>query len=134
MLLLSALAGFASASGAPSSSTNTVASVFTLPISPNDGRDPFFPESTRYFDALMEANQKKQPAATIEVSDLKVPGISGTPGHLLAIINNHTFAVGDSGEVSTPAGRVSLRCIEINSDHVVVEINGHYHRLPLEQQ
>ncbi|HZI31995.1 MAG TPA: hypothetical protein VFF11_06620, partial [Candidatus Binatia bacterium] len=71
----------------------------------------------------------------VELPPLTVPGISGTPGHLLAIINNHTFAEGDQGDVLTPSGnRVHIHCIEVDSDHVIVEVNGHTHRLNLGDQ
>ena len=42
----------------------------------------------------------------------------------MAIINNHTFAVGDEGDVITPSGRVHLRCIDIQPGTVVIEVNG----------
>jgi len=105
-----------------------IPSVFVLPSSVKEGRDPFFPESTRTLEMT--------PAAvhTVEITSLRVPGITGSPGHLLAIINNHTFAVGDEGDVLTPAGRVTLRCLEIHNDSVVVEINGQPHRISLESQ
>lgn len=112
-------------------STNFL-SVFTLPTSLNEGRDPFFPESTRVIDAMMASKQTKQANPVVEISALKVFGISGTPGHLLAIINNHTFAAGDEGEVLTPSGRLQIHCIEVTNDHVNVMVNGQYHQLKLE--
>lgn len=126
-LTLVCLTGF-KISAAENKSTTGVGnlkSIFELPASPKDGRDPFFPESIRTLDTT--------PAAvhTVEITSLRVPGISGTPGHLFAIINNHTFAVGDEGDVLTPAGRVNLRCLEIQPDYVMVEINGQVHRINL---
>jgi hypothetical protein len=105
-----------------------VRSIFILPGSNKDGHDPFFPESTRVVDDVRAASK------TVEITSLKVPGISGTPGHLLAIINNHTFEVGDEGDVLTSSGRVHLRCIDIRADSVLVEINGQTHRINLEAQ
>lgn len=119
------LAG-AKAAGKTSAAPVQVQSVFVLPTGPKEGRDPFFPESTRVFDAMLAASQTNR---TVEVTSLKVPGISGTPGHLLAIINNHTFAEGDEGEVLTAAGKLRLRCIEIAPSYVIVEVNGQKHRL-----
>jgi hypothetical protein len=112
----------------PPAGSAQIQSVFIMPTSSKDGRDPFFPESTRTVDAMMAASH------VVEITSLKVPGISGTPGHLLAIINNHTFAVGDEGDVLTTSGRVSLRCLEIHPDYVVVEINGQIHRINLDDQ
>ena len=103
-----------------------IQSVYAQPTSSKDGRDPFYPESTRLAEAMPVAPH------TVEISSLRVPGISGTPGHYMAIINNHAFAIGDEGEVSTPNGRVNVRCLEIQSDHVMVEVNGQIHRINLE--
>jgi preprotein translocase subunit YajC len=51
-------------------------------------------------------------------------GTSLEQGHRLAIINNHSFAVGDEGDVRTSSGRVHLRVISIGADTVVIEVNG----------
>jgi hypothetical protein len=116
---------------AETKSTNSVPqirSTFGESTDAKDCRDPFFPESTRLAD--MAATTGK----TVEPPTLKVPGISGTPGHLLAIINNHTFAAGDEGDVLTSSGRVHLRCLEISANSVLVEINGQTHRINLATQ
>lgn len=110
-------------------------SVFDIPTNIKDGRDPFFPESTRMMEAAAAAAAATTAAhPTAEVSSLKVPGISGTPGHLLAIINNHTFAVGDEGDVITASGRIHLRCVDIQPDAVIVEISGRIHRIKLDSE
>jgi hypothetical protein len=108
-------------------------SVFTMPTNVREGRDPFFPESTRVYDAMMAANQTKQASPAAEISSLKVPGISGTPGHLLAIINNHTFAAGEEGDVLTPSGQIHIVCVEIRPSLVIVKVNGQFHQLKVEQ-
>jgi hypothetical protein len=105
-----------------------VESVFVIPSSIKDGRDPFFPESTRTFENKVVAS------TVFEITSLKYMGLSGTQGHLFAIINNHTFTVGDDGDVMTTSGRVHLRCVEINANEVLVEINGQIHRIKLEDQ
>ena len=105
-----------------------VNSLFIVPSSNVEGRDPFFPESTRVFEVMMAASQTNR---TAEITSLKVPGISGESGHLLAIINNHTFAEGDEGDVLTASGRVHLHCIEIQPTYVVVEVNHQKHRINL---
>ena len=46
-----------------------------------------------------------------------------------AIINNHTFAQGDEGDVLTSQGRVHLECIEIKANSVVIEYGGQRHEL-----
>ena len=112
----------------PIHAPNITKSLFIIPSSNIEGRDPFFPESTRAFEAVMAASQTNR---TAEITSLKVPGISGESGHLLAIINNHTFAVGDEGDVLTVSGRVHLHCVEIQPTYVVVEVNGQKHRINL---
>jgi hypothetical protein len=108
-------------------SVPNIRSVFVVPKNTQEGRDPFFPESTRLVDVSTPTNR------TPEITSLTVPGISGTPDHLLAIINNHTFAVGDEGDVLTTTGRIHLRCVEIQTNAVVVEVGGQIHRIKLEK-
>ena len=99
--------------------------VFTQPASVRDGRDPFFPESTRPFEALAAA----APRAGIEITSLVVKGFSVVRGRPMVIINNHSFMVGDEGDVLVTGGRAHLRCAEIRSDTVVVEVNGSRHEI-----
>ena len=110
----------------PSIAPVRIQSVFIIPTSSKDGRDPFFPESKR-----LKATPTVTPEArqTMEISSLKFQGVSGTPGSLVAIINDHAYAVGDDGDVITATGRVHIRCLEIQADHVTVEINGQAHRI-----
>jgi len=84
-------------------------SVFNVPTSASEGRDPFFPASTRVF--ATSENQTRGPALT----DLTLKSILGTSPHVFAIINNHTFAMGDDGDVTTKSGqRLHIRCVDIN--------------------
>ena len=55
-------------------------------------------------------------------SDLKLNGISGTVDHRLAIINNRTFETKEEGAVSTAAGPVHIRCLEIKPDSALIQI------------
>lgn len=130
ILLAFSVAGTINARAGDKSATNTVQirSIFLAPASNKEGRDPFFPESTRLIDAAASTNRVPQ------ITSLKVPGISGPPEHRLAIINNHTFAVGDEGDVLTATGRIHLKCVDIQTDAVVVEVNGQLHRIKLEQE
>jgi hypothetical protein len=93
-------------------------SIFVQPSNFNEGRDPFFPESSRSFESLPGA---KKP---VETTVLKSPGFSVVNGNRLAIINNHTFSVGDEGDVLTNGKRVKIRCLEIRNDLVIVLVNG----------
>jgi hypothetical protein len=93
-------------------------SVFVMPTSARDGRDPFFPESSRpYEDSATVTNHP-------QVANLTVKGLSVEHGHAMVIINNHTFAVGDEGDVLTGGKRVHLRLVDIRAGTAVIEVNG----------
>jgi hypothetical protein len=92
-------------------------SVFVMPITTSQGRDPFYPESNRPYE-------ENKPHSVVEESAIAVKGVSVEHGRVLVIINNHTFAVGDEGDVLTTTGRAHLRLAEIRSKSVIIEING----------
>jgi len=104
--------------------TDSNRSVFALPASPADGRDPFYPDSNRPYEAAMAGAKSKD-----EISLLEFKGLSGTSDNRLAIINNHTFAVGDDEYVLTSQGRVHIHCLEIRANSVIVEVSGQRHEL-----
>ena len=104
--------------------TNLHYSVFILPANAEEGRDPFFPKSNRPYETTLAA-----PTNSVEATALTLKGFSGTPDHRLVIINNHTFAAGDEGDVITVRGRIHIRCIEIRPHSVLVEISGQQHEL-----
>ena len=97
---------------------------FLQPASNRDGRDPFYPESARPFEAAAAS----APHA-VEVTTLTVKGFSIVRGRPMVIINNHSFMVGDEGDVIGVGGRAHLRCVEIRSATVVVEVNGARHEI-----
>lgn len=99
-------------------------STFIMPASPAQGRDPFYPESTRPYESAVTNSHAKD-----EVTLLEFKGFSGSADNRLAIINNHTFAVGDEEYVLTSGGRVFVRCLEIKPNSVVVEVGGQRHEL-----
>jgi hypothetical protein len=96
----------------------SIRSVVVVPATPQEGRDPFFPDSTRTHE---ESGVSNRSAA---ISALVIRGFSGPQNHRLVIINNHTFGVGDEGDVKTSGGRVHLRCTEIRTNSIVIEISG----------
>ena len=107
-----------------------ITSTFLVPASVKEGRDPFFPESIRVFTLNAPSTTEKPK----DLTSLRVLGISGPPGNQLVIINNHTFAVGDDGDVLTTAGRVHLRVMEIQPGAVIVEVDGQTHKINLEDR
>ena len=90
-------------------------SIFVMPESPKDGRDPFFPNSMRPYESAPNAkNVDNSLLKTLEVKSI----LNGGNGEVLAIVNNHTFAPGDEGTVITDDGqRVTIRCLDINPNH-----------------
>jgi hypothetical protein len=104
--------------------TNVIRSTFIMPSDPKEGRDPFFPNSTRPYKTAVTVSSPSQ-----DISSLVIKGFSGSVDHRLVIINNHTFATGDEGDVITSIGRIHLRCIEIRTNSVVIDVGGQIHEL-----
>ncbi len=85
-------------------------STFDIPANAAEGRDPFFPDSTR-ISAQTPQSQSHGPVLT----GLTLKSILGAPPHVFAIINNHTFAAGDDGDVKTQSGQsVHIICTDID--------------------
>ena len=106
-------------------------SVFVIPKTPTAGKDPFFPNATRVYN-LDTPVKLKDPVAS--VGDLMLKGISGTAVEPLAIINNTTFTRGEENDVITTAGRMRVRCVEINMVRgtVLVQVGGERRELRLQ--
>lgn len=105
-----------------------VLSVFVMPAGVREGRDPFYPESTRPYEGTAPAAVAVDPA---EATVLKVPGYSFSNGKRMVIINNHTFGIGEDGDVMTTSGRVHIRCLDIRNDSTTVEVNGRRRELKI---
>jgi hypothetical protein len=108
----------------PAASSPVPVSVFNQPTSPKDGRDPFFPSSTRLFASMVIPKSKSN-----DLSSLVIRGKSGSSDRPLVIINDVTFAVGDERDVITPQGRIRIHCLQIVGDLAVIEANGQHHDL-----
>ena len=130
MIAFAALSAKVQAENQTLTGIGSIPSVFIQPASRAEGRDPFYPESTRAIESVAATTQSH----TVDITSLKVPGLSGTPGHFLAIINTHTFEVGEEGDLKTTGGLVHIRCLAIEPDFVMVEINGQIHRIPVESK
>ncbi len=108
-------------------------SVFIIPTNPGQGKDPFFPLSTRLFPPppVVTPTTTNVAPAVVQLVQLDLKGISGAISHRLAIINNQTFEVGEEGEVAVHPGRVRVVCKEIKDDAVLVLVNGQERTLRL---
>lgn len=123
-LLTALLASSCIADAAPAKSTNQppqeVRSVFVMPNSPKEGRDPFFPDATSLYQTVAQTPERPH---TNLADSLKLVGILGSS---FANINGVTFAIGETAEVKTSAGPVSVRLLQIKTqdESVVIEANG----------
>jgi len=107
-------------------------SVFVLPSGPSEGKDPFYPRSSRPYASFVLTRTNAVAAPAVAVSaELHLNGISGTAARPLAIINNRTFEVGEEGDVYSNIGRARIRCIEIRPDSVIIQIGGERRMLHL---
>ena len=103
------------------------ASVFILPAGLQTWSGSVFPIVNPAVSDGAAVPNVKSPELNLDM--LVMQGISGLPPHQLVIINKHTFAVGDEGEVSTSQGRIHVHCLEINAHSAVIEVNGQRHEL-----
>lgn len=110
-------AGAWSVSAAPEPTNAQVMSVFIQPTGPSEGRDPFFPNSTRPYQYTAVKH-------TVELTSLQIKGFSVIDGNRYVIINNHTFGAGDQGDVETPDGRIHIRCLRVDDNSALVESGG----------
>lgn len=108
-------------------------STFVMPKKRAEGRDPFFPKSDRVYgvDTTVKPVIVKSP-----VAEIVVRGISGTQEQPLAILNSTTFTTGEENDVLTSAGRMRIRCIEINmsTGTVIIQVGGERRTLRLAPQ
>jgi len=118
-------AGTAKTTPAPSAApaeTASQKSVFLMPKAATQGRDPFFPASSRLWAVTVKAVPSSQPAAPAVA--LVLNGLSGSSEHRLAMINGRTLAEGEESEINIAGVRVQVRCLEIKTDSVVVQAAG----------
>ena len=115
----------------PSKPTNTVAeapapeaeiplSVFVIPTTPREGRNPFFPNSSLGAPAPRIQIVTGDPAAGLVLN-----GITPNGSRRTVMINNRTFEKGEEGEVRTPGGgKLLIKCEEIKEDSAIISFNG----------
>jgi hypothetical protein len=113
-----------SRSGQPVANAGPPKSVFVIPSGPQEGKDPFFPKSSRVYlseKPVVPTNNFVAPTPQ-QTFDLKLNGISGTAEHRLAIINGKTFEKDEEGEVRVGAAKVNIRVVEITANSATVQV------------
>ena len=134
LLLLCALPRMAHAAPLkPKGATNSVASAedfhstFITPKTPKDGRDPFYPNATSFYTV---AKPTAADAQTTAAGALKLRGLSMSN---YANINGITVGVGETQEIKTSSGPVSVHLIEIKAqdNSVIIEVNGQRRELSM---
>jgi hypothetical protein len=93
-------------------------SVFIIPVTAKEGRNPFFPHS------IAEAPVATPRATVLDTSGVVLNGVTSRPTPMV-MINGVTFVKGEEHEIRLPSGaRVKVRCDEIREDSALVLVNG----------
>lgn len=100
-------------------------SVFVIPSSPKQGRNPFFPQSA-------EVVQQPVKTSNVDPSMFVLNGITPNGPKRTAMINSRTFEAGESGEVRLPiGGKALIKCEEIRADSVLIIFDGQRRELKM---
>ena len=126
-LLACLLGGALDSYGAPTNAPAIVVETKGLPASEavfpksefneRAGKDPFFP-----YRVLNPVVTTTAPTPSEAGRLLALNGLFGTANRPLATINGRPFEAGEEGEVTTSAGKLKIRCLEIRKDSVIIEI------------
>jgi hypothetical protein len=123
---------------AAATATNSTPAVTQVPRSmfstnPTEGRDPFFPESTRRFPRQPEAQNLAAKPAPLPGNLLKLTGLWPNKKRPLALINRTSVGPGEevaitvfvaNGQNSPESRKVLIRCLEVRENSVLISING----------
>lgn len=93
---------------------------------PNFGKDPFFPKSDRRKPVIVTPVNAAPDASFYAqaFNSIVLRGISGLPGHRLALLNNRTVGVGEDTDVRFNNQILHVRCLEIRDKTVLLGIEG----------
>ncbi len=106
-------------SSSANTGTNAFTSVFIVPTSPKQGRNPFFPNA-----AVRGPVQVASKTAAADTTAIVLNGITSPPRRT-AMINGRTFEPGEDGEVKlSTGGKIEIRCLDIKDDSVVIMVAG----------
>lgn len=101
-------------------------SVFVIPASPKDGRNPFFPMSA----ATAQVAQDR-PVSASDFSGIVLNGVTSPPKPS-AMINGKTFEVDEEGEIRLSNGiKAMIRCTAINGESATILVAGQRRELRL---
>jgi hypothetical protein len=64
------------------------------------------------------------PAPKVVYDKLILKGITGSANRPMALVNNKTFAPGDSYKVQVGTAQLKVTCVSISTDHVMVQVEG----------
>ncbi len=104
----------------PAAEVEVPRSVFVIPASSKEGRNPFFPRSSMVAQA-----PKISPQSFQEASAIKLNGIVPDGPRRTAMLNGRTFEEGEEAEIKLPTGgKVLVKCEQIKEDSVQVLVNG----------
>jgi hypothetical protein len=121
-------AGSTRPSTAASEPVSIPQSVFTIPATLKEGRDPFFPNSKPEMPAIVPKPGMDWDAATFVLN-----GITSPPRRT-AMINGRTFEVGEEGEVRLPSGsKVLIKCVEIGNSTAAIMVGGQRRELKMRE-
>jgi hypothetical protein len=94
-------------------------SVYSIPASSKEGRNPFFPNSTPVAPVV-----PPKEASQIDPSVFNLNGITSPPKRT-AMINGRTFEPGESGEVKLANGsKIMIKCEEVRADSAIISVGG----------
>lgn len=116
-------------SGAAAVDTNIISSLKKHSVSVFDdrlpeGRDPFFPDSTRRESQVPVIVTNKTQEKTTRISEPASLTLNGVIGARTALINNQTFIAGETKYVRTSKGNVRVTCIAVQNSFVTIEVEG----------
>ncbi len=95
-------------------------SVFVIPASPREGRNPFFPRS-----AGVQQVPKPGKETSVETASIVLNGVVPSGPRRTAMINGRTFEKGEENEIKLPNGaKVLIKCEDIKEDSVTILVNG----------
>ncbi len=94
-------------------------SVFIIPASPREGRNPFFPRAA----VTVEIPRSSTPTA-VDASSIVLNGITPQPRPMV-MLNGSTFEKGEEHELKVAGGqKILVKCEEIKANSAVILING----------